>query len=364
MDFNNLSIEEKIGQMLMVGMDTNYITDRIKLLITKYKIGGILLYRKNFNSYEDMLNLIQDLKELNKNNKIPLFIAIDQEGGRVNRFPPEINNLPSANLLASIKDEELVKNSAKITAKILYNSGFNLNFAPVFDIKSFDDSHAIVDRCFADNKEDVIKYAIPAMKEYQKNDILPVIKHFPGHGATKLDSHYLLPIINYNINYLEKNDMYPFLKAFKENADALLISHIIIRNITGLYPASLSRNFIVNYVRKKYRFKGLIITDDLKMRSIRVIYGPILAIEKAFNAGNDIILFRFNKKDERKALKKIYYLVKHKKIKISRINRSVRRIIEMKSKYHCSDTMPDDEIDIDEINKYILDIKNKVSKKK
>lgn len=87
MKLNELSIQEKIGQMIIIGMDSNYITDRIKTMITKYKIGGIILYRKNFNSYEKMLELIQQLKELNKSNRIPLFIAIDQEGGRVNRMP-------------------------------------------------------------------------------------------------------------------------------------------------------------------------------------------------------------------------------------------------------------------------------------
>ena len=118
MKLNELSIQEKIGQMIIIGMDSNYITDRIKTMITKYKIGGIILYRKNFNSYEKMLELIQQLKELNKSNKIPLFIAIDQEGGRVNRMPQEIANLPAANKIASFQDEDLVKKSAELTCKL------------------------------------------------------------------------------------------------------------------------------------------------------------------------------------------------------------------------------------------------------
>ena len=97
MEIEELSIKEKIGQMVMIGIDTNYITDRIKNMIRNYKIGGIILYRRNFATYQDMLNLIRELKYLNKENKIPLFIAIDQEGGRVNRMPREIKNLPPAN---------------------------------------------------------------------------------------------------------------------------------------------------------------------------------------------------------------------------------------------------------------------------
>ena len=103
-NIEELSLEEKIGQMLIIGMDTNYITDRIKNMIQKYKIGGIILYRKNFKSYDSMVKLINELKELNKNNKIPMFIAIDQEGGRVNRMPKELKNLPAANKVANKKD--------------------------------------------------------------------------------------------------------------------------------------------------------------------------------------------------------------------------------------------------------------------
>ena len=114
-DINKLSLQEKIGQMIIVGIDTNYITERIKRLITKYKIGGIILYRKNFKTYEDMIELIKQLKMLNSENKIPLFIAIDQEGGRVNRMPREILNLPPASIIAKKAGIEGVEKSAEIT---------------------------------------------------------------------------------------------------------------------------------------------------------------------------------------------------------------------------------------------------------
>lgn len=361
MNLKDLSMQEKIGQMIMVGIDTNYITDRIKKLIIKYKIGGILLYRKNFNTYSDMINLINELKKLNQNNKIPLFIAIDQEGGRVNRMPPEIKNLPSANKLAQLNNLDIISNSTKITSKLLKSSGFNVNFAPVLDIKRFSDSHPIGDRCYGKTKEDIIKYGIPVMKEFQKQGIIPVIKHFPGHGATNKDSHFLLPIIKSNIKELEKNDISPFKKAISEGADAILVSHLLIRNETGIYPASLSRKFITNYLRKKYRFKGLIITDDLKMKSIRFIYGAVLAVEKAFQAGNDIILFRFNHKEEEKAIKRILNLSKHKKIKESQINRSVSRIIKMKQKYNISDDILATELDIEKINNEIEKIRKEAN---
>ena len=146
MEIEELSIKEKIGQMVMIGIDTNYITDRIKNMIRNYKIGGIILYRRNFATYQDMLNLIRELKYLNKENKIPLFIAIDQEGGRVNRMPREIKNLPPANKVAEVGGEVLTRKAAQITGEVLNKSGYNLNFAPVLDVKRFNDKHGIGDR--------------------------------------------------------------------------------------------------------------------------------------------------------------------------------------------------------------------------
>lgn len=204
MEIEELSIKEKIGQMVMIGLDTNYITDRIKNMIQNYKIGGVILYRKDFSTYQDMLKLIKELKEFNQNNKIPLFIAIDQEGGRVNRMPKEIKNLPSANLVATIGRQELVSESANIIGELLYKSGINLNFAPVLDIKRFNDRTAIGDRSYGTDKDIVTESGIKAMKELQKNKIVSVIKHFPGHGATKQDSHHFLPIINKSMKKLER----------------------------------------------------------------------------------------------------------------------------------------------------------------
>ena len=359
MEIEKLSLKEKIGQMVMIGMDTNYITDRIKDMIINYKIGGIILYRKNFATYQDMINLIKELKQINQVNKVPLFIAIDQEGGRVNRMPKELKNLPSANLIASIGGEQMVAEAANITGEILHKSGFNLNFAPVLDLKRYNKQTVIGDRSYSDDKEVVAKCGIATMQELQKNNIISVAKHFPGHGATKQDSHYFLPVINVPMNKIEDEDMYPFSQIISNGADAILVGHLLIPKVTGIYPASLSRKFICKYIRKKFKYNGLIITDDLKMRAIKFLYGPSLAVRKAFEAGNDIIVFRFNKDEEQNVLDKIVDLTATGKIKESRINRSVKRIIQIKQKYGISDTKEFAGVDINKINEKIEKIRTK-----
>ena len=340
-NIKDLSIEEKIGQMIIVGLDTTEPYARLKKLVTEHKVGGILLYRKNYKTYEEMIKLINHIKELNSNNKVPILICIDQEGGRVNRMPKEFLNLPSANTLSNYKNEELIKNSAKITAEMLSSTGINLNFAPVLDIKRFNNNHAIGDRAFSDDIEQIKKDTTIIIKELQNKDIIPVVKHFPGHGLTESDTHFKIPVIKKKIKDIENQDMKPFEEAIRQGADAILISHMKIKDIDTKNPVSISRKFICKYLRKKYRYNGVILTDDMRMKSMRLRYGEYKAIQRAFQAGNDIIVFKniINDKIYEKMLKDI----KMYKIKESRINKSVTRILKMKEKYKITDK----KIDID-----------------
>lgn len=152
--------------------------------------------------------------------------------------------------------------------------------------------------------------------------------------------------------------MYPFKQAIQNGAEAVLVGHLMIKNITGIYPASLSKSFIGTYLRKKYRYNGLIITDDLKMKAIRFLYGAEFALRKAVEAGNDVILFRFHKQEEIQAVEKLIKQVEEGKIREGRVNRSVIRILKMKQKYKVSDEEVIEGINIEEVNKEIKRIRN------
>ncbi len=334
MEIENLNLQEKIGQMLMVGIDTSCTKNDIEKLITKYKVGGILLYKKNYKNYEQMLSLINYIKKLNKTNKVPIFIATDHEGGRVNRMPKEFENIPAAYKLARSGKEDTVKQAGEIMAKMLSSLGFNFNLAPVLDIKRFPDNHAIGDRAFSEDKNEVSKCGITYMKELQKRNIVSVIKHFPGHGSTSKDSHFSIPKIK-NIQDLEAQDMKPFEEAIKNGADCLLVSHLKIKGITNKFPTSMSRKFITKYIRKKYRYNGIIITDDVRMRAVRNLYGKNKAVKIAFEAGNDIILLKHNKGVS--IIDELIKSVERSKIKQARVGRSVKRILQIKSKYNIND---------------------------
>ena len=295
MKIEELSLEEKIGQLFMIGLE-NKSEEDIKKLIENKKIGGIVLYKNNYNSYKEMVEFINKLKIINKNNKVPIFISIDQEGGRVNRIPLDIKNLKSATKVSKTEDIEIIQETGRIIGEILNKTGISMNYAPVLDIRRFQENHAIGDRCYGKTKEEVIKYAIEVMKEEQKQNVIATVKHFPGHGLTKKDSHFHIPKIIQKMDELENGDMLPFEEAIKQGADSIMVGHLIIKDIEKKYPASLSKKIIREYLIEKYNFKGLIITDDLKMMAIRLHYNMKKAVVKAIEAGNDIVMIGMSRK--------------------------------------------------------------------
>lgn len=356
MDIKELSLEEKIGQMLIMGLEDKE-QKGIDNIIKKLKIGGIIIYKKNYNNYEQMLGLINNIKEMNVENKIPITISVDQEGGRVNRMPPEILNLKSATKFANSKDVELVKETGNIIGKMLSETGISMDYAPILDIRRFEEKHAIGDRCYGENKEDVEKYAIEVMKKIQQNNVISVVKHFPGHGLTKKDSHFRIPKIKEKIELLEKEDMQPFEEAIKNGADAIMVGHLIIKDVDKKYPASLSKKVIQKYLIEKYNYNGLIITDDMKMMAIRLHYNMKKAVKRAILAGNDIVMMGLSYKKVDKIIKYIISQIKKGKISEERINKSVEKILRIKEKYNITDEKASG-FDIDKINEQIEKLNN------
>lgn len=349
----NCTLEEKLGQMFIVRMKGKTVTSELESLIKEYHIGGISLYYNNYDSYEEMYSLINELKKINKKyNKTPLFIAVDQEGGRVDRMPDEFKTLPSAKKISI--DEKLIKESGNITGELLSDLGINLNFAPVLDIQRFSDNHAIGDRCFGENKEDVIKNGLLMMNTLKKN-VIPVVKHFPGHGLVKRDSHILLPVISKDIK--KEDDICPFIEAIKENVPAIMISHIMLTEMDKIYPASLSKKVIKDYLVNELGYKGLIITDDLKMKAVNFVYGYKKSALKAIEAGENVILIGSDYEEVKKCIN--FIKLKLNDSLIDDINTSYEKIISLKEEYNLNDDKKE-KIDIEKYNKRIDKVRNSV----
>lgn len=360
MNFNKLTFEEKFGQMIMIGLDVYELNDEIIDLIDKYKIGGVVLYRKNYISLETMIDFINKIKKINRHNSIPLFIAIDQENGSVNRLPKEILQMPGAYKQGKLENEKVPKAINELTTYILKNIGVNMNFAPVIDINHDEKNIFIGNRCYGDNKEKVIKHGMDFMYCMKKNDIISVIKHFPGHGATEKDSRFTLPLIE-DIEKIKNNDLIPFEYAIKNNCDAIMVGHLRMKGY-GIKPASINKKIIKEYLIDKLKYNGLIVTDDLRMGIMPYIYKIKKSIIKSIEANNDIVLIKYKKGDISRIYKDLFKMVKNYEIDIEKINNSAKKIVNIKKKYTINDDIVNPKLNVELINNKIKKINDIVNK--
>ena len=350
-----MDIKEKFGQMIMLGLDIEKLNDEVIKLIRDYKIGGVVLYKKNYNSINEMQKLINRLKDINKNN-IPLFIAIDQENGRVNRMPNEIERIYSVGKQASTKNDDIVHKCNKITSNILRDVGVNMNLAPVVDI-NYDDSKIIGNRSYGSSTSEVIRYGTLTMNDYQEEGIIPVVKHFPGHGLVSTDSHYLIPVIS-DAKKME-DDLVVYDSLIKSGCDALMVGHLKVSGY-GSEPATINKNIIKKYLIDRYNYQGLVITDDLRMNTMKYIYGIRNMVNKSILAGSNILMIKYKKRDTKRLYDGLYKMIDKEKISHELIENSYNKIINVKNKYKISNDKSSVVIDIDKINEEIRSVNKEI----
>lgn len=327
---NEMTLDEKIGQMVLSGFNGTDFNDELNTLINDLKVGGIILFSRNIENSKQLKKLNLDIEEANKN--IPLFISIDEEGGRVNRLSKNIKKFESAKSIGDKGDVKYAYENGKEIGQTLKEHKINMNFAPVLDIYSNSKNTVIGDRAFGDNEKIVETMGIATMKGLKDGNVIPVIKHFPGHGDTEVDSHIGLPIVEKNINQLYEFEFVPFIKAIKSGADVVMVSHILMKQIDDKNPATLSHNLITGILRNDMEFSNVIITDDMFMKAITNQLSVEEASVKSIKAGSDIILIGSDVNKTKLVIEKIKLAVERNEISEKRINESVYRILKLKEK--------------------------------
>ena len=353
---DNMTLQEKIGQLLIVGFDGITLDDNITNLIRNKYIGGVIFFRNNIDSLTGVVNLVNQFKEINRGNKVPLFISVDEEGGVVSRVPQEFKKLPSASYVGSFNSEEICYKEGEIIANELKLMGYNMDYAPVLDILSNSQNTVIGNRAFGEISEVVSNLAVEVMKGIQDNEVIPVVKHFPGHGDTTLDSHYGLPLVEKTLDELKSLEFIPFENAIKNGADAIMISHILLKNVDSENPATMSKVIVSNILRESMGFKGVVITDDMTMGAITQNYDIGEASVKAIEAGVDIVLVCHGYDNEMKVINSIEEAVASEVISEERINESVYRILYLKDKYNLNSDNISEVYDIESINTKIEEL--------
>lgn len=328
----SMSLEEKIGQMLIVYDYSQEVDDELLNKLNEIKPGGFILFRKNFANYEQTQKLISDI---NSTSEIPMFISIDQEGGRVQRLKElddqTITLFPSMYELGNTNDENLADEVGKVMGEELRVFNINMNFAPVLDIYSNPSNTVIGDRSFGRTAETVSKMALSFSEGLKSTGIIPVYKHFPGHGNTFEDSHDTLPIINKTKEELMELELKPFIDAIDNGAEVIMVGHLAVPKITGdTTPASLSRKIVTDLLKKELGFEGIVITDALNMGALTSKYSEEEIYINAINAGVDLLLMpNFNKE----TINMLINAINNGTIKIEEIDDSVTKILSLKYDY-------------------------------
>lgn len=329
---NSMTLDEKIGQMIITGFNGSEYNDDMDRLINEYKVGGVILFARNIEDSNQMIDLTRALQE--NNNNLPLFISIDEEGGRVSRLPDDVEKFPSAFTIGLINNQQTAYENGKEIGYTLKRLGINLDYAPVLDIYSNENNTVIGDRAFSKEESIVSTMGIATMEGIEDADIIPVVKHFPGHGDTEVDSHYGLPIVYKTLEELRNFEFIPFVKAIESGCDVIMVSHIILNEVDSSNPASLSKIVISDLLRKDMGFDKVVITDDMSMGAITSIMSIEEACIKSIEAGCDILLLGNAYEEIEQVINSIKLKLYNGEISEEQINKSVKRILELKKKYN------------------------------
>lgn len=351
-----MTIDEKIGQLIIAGFDGTTVNDELRSLILEKYVGGVILFSKNVESASQVVALNNEIKEINKVNKSPIFISVDEEGGLVSRMPSEFKDIPTNSDIAKYDDEDLSYNIGKVIGEEISSLGFNMDFAPVLDINS---NPVIGDRSFGDNETIVSKLGIATMKGLKDSNVIATVKHFPGHGDTSVDSHVGLPVVENDLERLKSFELVPFQKAIDEGVDMVMVSHIMLPKIDENDPATLSKTIVTDILRKDMNYNGVVVTDDMTMGAIINNYDIGEAAVKSINAGVDIVMVCHQYENVTKVIDAIKEAVNNGTITEERLDKSVERILKLKDKYNIEDGVTT-EPNVDSINDKISSVLEKI----
>ncbi len=337
-----MSLEQKIYQMFIVSPETvtgtELVTEADSALLAgmeKYQVGGFIYFADNLRNPQQTKSMLTSTQSFAlQTQTFPMFLCVDEEGGRVARVGnnPDfgVEQIPPMSEIGSGKE---ANNAGKTIGKYLADLGFNVDFAPNADVLTNPLNTAIGDRSFGNSSDRVVKYALQYAKGLKENGILATYKHFPGHGATLGDTHDGFAEITKGLDELRDNEFMPFASAAQNGIDFIMTGHIAMPDIDGDTPASLSEKITTDILINELGYRGLIVTDALNMGAVTKYYDPDEAVIMAINAGNDMLLCpAFNPEDLEDIVKSVIRAVAEGEVSEDDITVSVKKIVTAKLK--------------------------------
>lgn len=333
-----LSIEDKIGQMFMVGFFGTSIPSSLRTTVKEKRFGNFIYFGENVANDALVPGMSETLQNIvTEEIGIPAFISMDQEGGAVVRFANNATHFIGAMGLVATNNVLNAYNTGLYNGRELRHYGVNNNLAPVLDVNNNPANPVIGIRSFSDDPDTVSSYGIEMFKGLKESKVLSTEKHFPGHGDTRVDSHYGLPLIPHDKERLYEVELAPFIDAIEAGVDSIMSAHIVFPAFDDVYPATLSHKVLTGLLREELGFDGIIMSDEMRMQAIRNNFGVGEAAVKAILAGVDILLYAESTSTSLEAHAGVLEAVNNGTITEERLNESVRRILEKKLKYDVID---------------------------
>ncbi len=326
------TIPELTGQMLMTGFEGTTLNSETEDLIRNHHVGGLILFSRNYENPEQLHTLIRDLQGVaaSTSTGLPLLMSVDQEGGRVARLTEPFTKYPPLCCVGNSQSEDLAYRFGQALATELVDVGINMDYAPVLDVHTNPDNPIIGDRAISSDPETVARLANSFIKGFRDKGMIPVGKHFPGHGDTHLDSHLDLPTVKRDAATLEAVELVPFRDTIAQGLEVIMTAHVIYTAWDAKNPATFSKTILQDILRQRLGFQGVILSDDLEMKAVEN-YFPFDAFPRmGIEAGLDMFMICNNVEKLRVLHNQLIEDVDNGIIPITPIQQSVERILHLK----------------------------------
>jgi len=314
-----------LGQFFIFGYQGETPSSDFLRLVRKYDLGGIIFFTRNITSLSQLAETIRQFKSYFKSRPL---LAIDQEGGKINRITQNFPLFPANKVYADNKDRKGVKEAYQTAARELFKLGINLNLVPVVDILGEGESF-MGDRSFGNDVDTVAEFTSLAITAVKQVKVLTCAKHFPGIGSLVKDPHEILPQLPISKKEFEQKEFIPFKVAIKSGVDCLMTTHVIAPALDRK-PVTFSKKVVTDILQKKLKFKGLVLSDDMEMKAIVDNFDFEEACENAFLAGHDQILICHSLDRQVQVLEHFEKQIRHKKIPGSLVKKRLEKILKFK----------------------------------
>jgi beta-N-acetylhexosaminidase len=327
-----LGLRRRIGQLLIAGFNGEQLPVELKSIAAEFGLGGVILFARNVVEPEQVAGLSGEAARLVPD--MPLWVSVDQEGGRVARLKAPFTEWPPMATLGRSGDPALAERFARALASELRAVGISLDYAPVLDIHTNPKNPVIGDRALAETAEHVASLGAVIVRALQAGGVAACGKHFPGHGDTSADSHLELPVVEHPPDRLRAIEFVPFRSAIEAGVATIMTAHVFVPSLDEARPATLSKAVVTDILRRELGFEGVIISDDLEMKAIAAAYAVPSAAVMAIDAGCDgLLICSGDYAAQAAALEELVHAVEDGRLRTERVDDALKRQVRAKERF-------------------------------